>query len=458
MAVMQASSGRRTRRLARDDREALLRKAKAVLDANWTGEATVASRSLYPHQWSWDTAFIAIGRSWSEPSRAMRELETLFRGQWANGMLPHIRFDVDNAPRDYFPGPDFWRSDRGSLVPPGEWTSGLVHPPVHARAALDVYRHAGGDAEALAFLRRMFPKLAAQHEHLGSARDPAGHGLAALVHPWESGLDNSPIWDPGLHSVTVPAGAVPAYRRYDVAHASVAHRPSDADYDRYLYLVMRYRDSGYDDGDLLASSPFLIEDPMFNAILLWSTHALAEIAGILGEDRAPYKAAARRIHDGMLAHLWDPEAQRFFAYDLHAGRWIRKESIESAMPLLDPELPKAVVDAIVTDLTSPHFDPPPDVEHYLIPSYDLRGPEFERQRYWRGPVWINTDWLALCGLRTHGRTELAGEVEGSMIRLVERSGFCEYFDPFSGAGYGGSDFSWTAALLIDVLRADQDRG
>ena len=47
-------------------------------------------------------------------------------------------------------------------------------------------------------------------------------------------------------------------------------------YDRFVHLARTYRDAGYaDDGREL---PFLVEDPLFNAIWLWSTHALAEIA------------------------------------------------------------------------------------------------------------------------------------------------------------------------------------
>jgi glycogen debranching enzyme len=110
-----------------------------------------------------------------------------------------------------------------------------------------------------------------------------------------------------------------------------------------------------------------------------------------------------------------------------------------------------MVAAIAVELRSPHFDPPGGLMHFLIPSYDLRGRGFDRRRYWRGPVWINTDWLVWRGLRQHGEHELAAEVEGSMVGLVERSGFREYYDPFTAQGYGSDDFSWTAALLLDVL-------
>ena len=70
-----------------------------------------------------------------------------------------------------------------------------------------------------------------------------------------------------------------------------------------------------------------------------------------------------------------------------------------------------------------------------------------------GPRLDHTDWLIWRGLRQHGQVSLAREVEDSVVRLVERSGFREYFDPFVGEGYGSANFNWTAALLIDILRS-----
>src|SRR5262252_8650901 len=116
--------------------------ARAVLDDDWVGNSTVPSPGLYPHQWSWDSAFIAIGRSWYDQPRAQAELETLFEAQWANGMLPHIVFNPGVPPGSYFPGPEFWQSSRASASRPGIETSGITQPPLHAAAALEVYRHA----------------------------------------------------------------------------------------------------------------------------------------------------------------------------------------------------------------------------------------------------------------------------------------------------------------------------
>jgi glycogen debranching enzyme len=428
----------------------LLEDAQRVLDLNWTGTSTVPSRSLYPHQWSWDAAFIAVGRAWREQRRAERELESLLAAQWANGMIPHIVFNPA-VPRDaYFPGPNFWDSERADGVAGPPETSGITQPPLHARAALEVYRRAGDERAALAFLERIYPRLVAAHDYLARRRDPAGYGLAVIVHPWESGMDNAPVWDEDLEEMTIPPGALPPYRRHDLIHADPADRPTDAAYDRFVYLAIRYRDVGYDDERMLASSPFVVADPLFNAIWCWSAHALAEIASLLGDDPAPHRALAERIHRGMLEHLWDAESGRFHARDIRDDRLVRKNTISSLMPLLDADLPARQVTAIVTDLRSKHFTPStPDA--FLVPSHDLASPEFDRRRYWRGPVWINTDWLLWHGLRQHGVTDLADEVARSMVGLVRRSGWREYFDPFTGTGYGSGDFSWSAALLIDLL-------
>src|SRR5213078_3574872 len=92
------------------DESALWQAAARVLDANWTGAATVPSPGLYPHQWSWDSAFTCIGLARHRRDRAATELVSLFRGQWATGLVPHIVFSEATARHGYFPGPELWRS------------------------------------------------------------------------------------------------------------------------------------------------------------------------------------------------------------------------------------------------------------------------------------------------------------------------------------------------------------
>ena len=311
--------------------------AGAVLAANWRGASTVPSGRQYPHQWGWDAAYIAIGWSWVDPARAAAELESLLRGQWPDGRVPHIVFHPDVPEDAYFPGPAFWESDVDGVA-----TSGLTQPPLHARAALEVARRS---EDGTAFLRRVFGRLADQHAYLAGRRDVGGGGLAAIVHPWESGLDNSPAWDEPLAAVELPAEGVEPYERQDRRHVDASERPDDAAYDRFVHLARAYRDTGYaDDG----RSAFLVEDPLFNAIWLWSTHALIEIAELIGEDPGPHRESAARIHDGLHARLWD--GSRFLPRDLRTDRLIERRTVLSLAPLLDPDLAPEVARAVADEL------------------------------------------------------------------------------------------------------------
>ena len=430
-------------------------KARSVLDQNWLGASTLPSPTLYPHQWSWDSAFIAIGRSWYDQDRAQQELRSLFGGQWADGRVPHIVFNPTVAEDAYFPGPAFWQSSRRSRQAPRDVeTSGITQPPLHARAALEMHRHARDADASTAFLTWLYPRLAAEHAYLNNQRCPTGTELPVIMHPWESGLDNSPVWDRDLTEMVIPPGSIPPYRRHDLDHANPADRPTNEAYDRFVFLAANYREAGYDDTRLLETAPFLVAGPLFNAIHLWSTHALVEIAEAVGADPAPHREDAARIHAALLTELWDPDTGRFCAHDVVRGGRSVEDTIVSFAPLLDPDLPKAQVDAIMADLRSASFHSErPD--GYVAPSYDLLGADFDERRYWRGPVWINTNWLLWSGLRQHGQVAEAEEILLSSLRLVEHSGFHEYFDPFGGAGYGSDGFGWTAALTLDLIERHQ---
>lgn len=420
----------------------LRRAATATLEGNWTGTATLPSRTQYPHQWSWDSAFIAVGLARTGQERARRELLGLFDAQWDDGRLPHIVYD-EATDEEYFPGPGFWA---GRRVPgaPAVATSGIVQPPVHARAVLTVFEH-GTDREAgLRLLAEAYPRLAALHRYLIERRDVAGGGLASIVHPWESGMDNSPAWDPFLAGLrrTGP----PAFVRKDLHHVPAAERPEDADYLAYVSLAESYRELGYDDARLAAEHPFAVEDPMFNALLLDGELCLAEIARRLGRDPAPHRASAEDVHRALLARLWDEDV--FVARDARSGARARTVTIAGFMPLLDPWLPEDVRERLVGLLLSPGFlgGCP-----YPVPTIDRRDPAFEPRRYWRGPAWVNTNWLVWLALLRAGRPDIAATVRDTTLRLLERSGFREYFDPLDGTGRGAHDFSWSAALALDML-------
>nr|WP_240634749.1 MULTISPECIES: hypothetical protein [Streptomyces] len=322
-------------------------RAARVLNGNWTGTSTVPSRGLYPHQWSWDSAFIAIGLRHLSPLRAQVELATLLGAQWADGRIPHIVFNPSVPLDAYFPSPDFWRSStagRAAGAPRTVQTSGIVQPPVHALAVWLVHRADPGLSRARSFLSRMYPRLAAWHRYLLHRRDLGGGGLASVVHPWEQGMDNSPCWDAPLSRVT-PAPSR-SFRRADLDHGTPEDRPTDLDYGRYVRLATDYRDRGYADGEDEGvarrasveggggrrAGEFAVEDPAFNALLIASEHALARIAQELGATGTARHARAERLTAALVERLWDPAEGMFFCRDVYGeaansgGENVRGES------------------------------------------------------------------------------------------------------------------------------------
>ncbi|MEU8969028.1 hypothetical protein AB0D11_07085 [Streptomyces monashensis] len=432
-------------------------RAARVLAANWTGNATVPSRSLYPHQWSWDSAFIAIGLRHVSPLRAQTELETLLAAQWGDGRVPHIVFNPSVPLDAYFPSPDFWRSataGRTAGAPRTVQTSGIVQPPVHALAAWLVHRADPVLSRSRGFLARVYPRLAAWHRYLTHRRDRGGAGLVSVVHPWEQGMDNSPCWDAPLARIT-PAPAR-SFRRADLDHGAAEDRPTDLDYGRYVRLAADYRDGRYADGE----GEFAVEDPAFNALLIASEYALARIAEELGAAGTARRARAQRLTAALVERLWDPAAGMFLCRDLGGGQGlVRERSVSGLIPLLLPGLPHEIAATLVRTLRGPHFGfgAGPGGGTRLVPSYDLLGEAFDPHRYWRGPAWFNTAWLLERGLRTHGEPQQADTLRAAVLHLADATGFAEYVDPYTGEACGATGFGWTAALALDLYH-DLQRG
>ena len=422
-----------------------------MLAANWTGTSTVPSRSLYPHQWSWDSAFVAIGLRHISPLRAQTELETLLAAQWDDGRVPHIVFNPSVPLDAYFPSPDFWRSStagRAAGAPRTVQTSGIVQPPVHALAAWLVHRADPGLSRARGFLTRMYPRLAAWHRYLLHRRDLGGAGLASVVHPWEQGMDNSPCWDAPLARVA-PAPAR-SFRRADLDHGAPEDRPTDLDYGRYVRLATDYRDGGYADG----AGDFAVEDPSFNALLIASEHALARIAEELGATGTARQARARRLTATLIERLWDPARNMFLCRDVRGGGLVPERAVSGLIPLLLPHLPRNIASTLIRTTESAHFGLGTSTR--LVPSYDLLGEAFDPHRYWRGPAWFNTNWLLERGLRTHGERRRADALRQAVLDIAHSSDFAEYVDPYTGEACGATGFSWTAALSLDLLQRDTE--
>ena len=96
--------------------------------------------------------------------------------------------------------------------------------------------------------------------------------------------------------------------------------------------------------------------------------------------------------------------------------------------------------------------------YYICPSFDVESPLFDSKRYWRGPIWPQMNWMIYHGLKRYGFDDTANIVKSDLIELVSKLGYYEYFESKKSlaaqltSGYGGGDFSWTAACTLDLLK------
>jgi glycogen debranching enzyme len=418
------------------DRSALRDLAIEVLKENDLGTYTVPTKGLYPFQWNWDSCLTALGQAHFDEARAWTEIETLFAQQWPDGMVPHIVFHVYSD--GYFPGPDVWGTDRPTA------TSGITQPAVAGFAVRRLFERARDKALAEETVRKLLTKIDKWHDWFYRNRDPEGEGLVAILHPWEAGRDNSVDWDEAFERV--PTEGIAPYTRRDTQHADPAHRPTKAQYDRYLWLVERFRSLGWDNTRLHDASPFQVIDPGFNAILIRSCADLAALAESLGETGIA-TANRTRAEKGIAAldQLWSERHGLYLCKDRTTSRLIDSASIGGLLPAF------AAIPAHRAAAIARTVERWSERVHFIVPSQDPSDPRFEAKRYWRGPAWLVTNYMIADGLADIGEEQVADHITRSSLELITQSGFAEYYDPITGEPCGGGRFTWTAAMVLEFL-------
>jgi glucosylglycerate hydrolase len=432
----------------------LVSRAVDILRENDTGASTKPAPALYPHMWSWDSALIAIGIAQYSVERAVQEMRSLFRGQWKNGMIPQIQFNPDVPPEAYFPDAGRWDVHAASPdAPAGVATSGIMQPPVHAiavRAICDL----ADSYQARAIAQEFYGPLREWHRYLMSARDPEVSGLVTIVHPWESGMDNSPRWDRALARIEVPDGELPPFTRRDFSHVSdPSQRPTDDDYRRYMWIVEVLKRGEYRVDRIYDELPFRVKDIVSSAILVAANESLIQIANLADADFDDLDLIEAWINRGRtgLAEQWDERVDQCLDLDLVDGESIAVRTIAAFAPVLAGQLTLARRAALTGMWRSGSFLGHPDLRWPLPTSTSPDEPTFNPTRYWRGPVWPVMNWLLWWAWTRIGEFDIADELRVNALAQVSEGGFYEYFDPVTGQGLGSDAQSWTAAAVLDWL-------
>ncbi len=373
--------------------------ALALLEAAWRPPGfCVPNPDTYPFQWLWDSCFHAV--VWARlgrPDRAQRELESLFARQRADGFVPHVVYWAD--PEHHA---DFWGRAGESV---------LTQPPMfgHALAVLADEAGARGEAVGEADLEPLAERARAGLWHLVAVRRRSPAGLVSVLHPWETGCDDSLRWDDWAGA----GGGAPFDReRWRSIKADLV---SALDVD--------------DDGVPRGSSGFEVGSVAFTALVAWNIRELDRV----GLADARLREAADELV-AALADRWDGTTWVDDPVVGGVGVSSRARTLEALLPVLVEERPE-VRDEVARQLTdSADFGAPfgPRGAHRDEAAADPDG-------YWRGSTWPQLLYLL----------EAAG-LETSLRAAAVSAEWSEYWNPETGRGRGARPQTWT---LLGALPA-----
>lgn len=422
---------------------------------------TVPSKEFYVHLWNWDSATHAMGLVHIDPERAFDELRSLISGQWENGLVAQITFNPQET--KYFPGPQFWGTEkfaRGEII-----TSGITQPPLLAISVAYVYQIARDKQGAKQFLLDLLPAVKKYHHYLKKYRDPEDNGLLTIIHPWESGTDNSPRWDRSLKRIPIEdipdrVKSVVNKHRLDDKLGDTRHRPELSDYYRYMYLVDLFQSWDWDYERIVEETPFAVKDILFNALWARANEALAETLQDVGkkEEATKYAQWAKQTQDS-LRTLWDSKHNIFTDLDVSSDK--QTPISENTVATFTPLWAGAASNRILQSLLKKLRDPTQFWPTYPIPTTALNNPKFELTRYWRGPTWPITNLFVIEGLNRYqqypGCSEAINKLVTKTLEMIRENGFFEYYDPTkavarlgqkTSSSLGFGSFAWTAAIYL----------
>lgn len=298
-------------------------------------------------------------------------------------------------------------------------------PPVGAFVVNEIYKR----YPEKWFLREVFDELLSWNRWWASSRDIDGYlcwGSDPYAHEalspflirgigtkkgaqWESGLDNSPMWD-------------------DAVFDSTRHRLMQAD----VGLMSLY---------------------------IADCRALSEIAKVLGKEGIARELLGRADkYSKSLSTLWNEQFGLYLNKSLITGKFSYRLSPTLFYPLLAnvPDQRQAL------KMIEKHFDNPEEFNgEYIMPSIARNDPAFKDNKYWRGRIWAPMNFLVYLGMRKYQLPGAEKEMVDKSKRLLLRSWNGEHhvyenYNASSGEGNdsGMSDpfYHWGALLgFIDIM-------
>jgi len=408
-----------------DGAKAVLWKNRKEGSVEWNGKGysyVCPSVDIYPFQWLWDSCFHAIALTYFDVNLAKQEIVNLLSAQDEDGFIPHTIFwgNRDNAP--------YWIFLQSKSP---YHHSAYIQPPVLAQAVRAIFDRSGD----IDFLKQVLPHLSRYYLWLQN-RDFDNDGLISIIAPWESGLDESPAYDSALGFPENPYWAART-------------------------LDLRYAEVKYDTRKIIDFDLFDVEDVLVNSIYAEGLEVLSNLYGSIGnrEEATRFKTLANRVERSIIDKCYIDDCFYNLVTKNSKEMPDRVLTVISLMPLILDNIERDKADNLVTKhlLNPEEFWLP-----YPVPSVARSELSFtpiyrEQDWLWRGPTWINTNWFIVRGLLKHGYVDTAYEIIRRTLDLVSRSGFREFYNPWTGEGYGATDFGWST-LAVDLVNLLESSG
>lgn len=387
---------------------------------------TLPSPDSYPYQWLWDSCFHAIVLSHLNIDDAKREILSLFEAQFSNGMIPHMIY-WDKSVKTNFPVVHWGKAD----------TSTITQPPMVAYAVWQIYQ----TDKDRGFLEVAYQNLKLYYDYFLKDRDPRGNHLAGIINPDESGEDNSP--------------------RFDLPLGLPSKQTLKENFQRRLELIEKNKRCDFD-APFCMKNFFWVKDVPLNVILVENLRKLALIADQLGidEDYQFFNAQALLIEGAMKNMMMEDGLYWSIYRPMHIENQtnnnreqvndyqkIRVKTWAIFSPLFAGMLSKQEAAKLIKQHL---LDPQQFHLKYLVPTVSKDEPSFDVSGFWRGPIWMSTNWFIFVGLLRYGYKELAKQILTSSLELIEKSGFREQYNPLTGQGTGARDFTW-GTLVVDMM-------
>ncbi len=388
------------------------------------------SPGKYPYQWWWDTYFeVFMLCDLGEYDIAKRSMVSLFAMQEPDGFVGHMIFWKGTLPQNKM---NILQA-RPTLKQLRPHMSALIQPPLVAQAVLRIYE----ESKDRDFLETMLPKLNTYYFWLIHNRCFDDDELITIITTFESGLDWSPAFDPvvGFH--------------HGLANWNLYWRVISVDFRNFLHR--------YDLAAIDKAGYFLVKGVAFNTIYAQDLHALAALCSLVGDDKsaASYKQRAQRVTQRILELMYDEKTAAFYDVCGHKQKKSRILTFTTFFPAVLQGIPEDIASGVIRRhlLNDEQFTAP-----YPIPSVSKSEPSFfpyQTKFLWRGPTWVLANWFLYHCLLAHNFQDEAEHLFMTVKKLIEKSGFREYYNPFSGAGYGARQFTWSG-LIVDMMRVRKE--